>query len=194
MIRRPPRSTLSSSSAASDVYKRQMGNLCRRAKDEAMVLIVGLDGSGKTTMMYQWKVGKPVATTPTVGFEYTTIQHGNYNFTVWDLGGEDKIRSLWRHHYSGIDAVVFVVDSTDTERMDEARNELWMMLRYEDLRDSRLLVVANKQDLPKAMSVAEVADALHLSKIEKRTWYIQGMSAVDGEGVYQGIDWISFAL
>eukprot|EP00656_Telonema_subtile_P037961 TRINITY_DN4243_c0_g1_i2.p1 TRINITY_DN4243_c0_g1~~TRINITY_DN4243_c0_g1_i2.p1 ORF type:complete len:167 (-),score=38.25 TRINITY_DN4243_c0_g1_i2:277-777(-) len=150
--------------------------------------------SGKTTLMYQWVVHKAVATSPTVGFEYSTVRHNDYMFTVWDLGGEDKIRSLWRHHYSGIDAVVFVVDSSDVERIEEARNELWLMLGYEELRDARLLVVANKQDLPTAMSVAEISDGLELHKIEKRTWYIQGACATDGEGAYESIDWISFAL
>merc|ERR1711865_64327 len=171
-----------------------MGEACSKHKYEATILMVGLDGAGKTTLKYRWAVKQACATQPTTGFDCVKVRQDDYLFTIWDLGGEDKIRALWRHHYAGIDVVVFVVDSGDVRRIKEAANELWMMAQSEELRDARLLVVANKQYLPTAMSVSEVADQLHLHKLEKRQWYIQGASSNGGEGVCEALEWIAFAL
>lgn len=95
-----------------------------------------------------------------------------YKKTVWDVGGQDKIRPLWRHYYQNTQGVIFVVDSNDRERCGEAAEELQKMLREDELRDAAVLVLANKQDLPNAMSVAEVTDKLGLHNM-RRKWYIQ---------------------
>jgi len=88
------------------------------------------------------------------------------------VGGQDKIRPLWRHYYQNTQGVIFVVDSNDRERSGEAAEELQKMLREDELRDAAVLVLANKQDLPNAMSVAEVTDKLGLHNM-RRKWYIQ---------------------
>jgi hypothetical protein len=67
---------------------------------------------------------------------------------VWDVGGQDKIRPLWRHYYTGTQGLVFVVDSQDRERVDEAKQELHRILSDREMKDCLLLVFANKQDLP----------------------------------------------
>jgi ADP-ribosylation factor 1/2 len=115
------------------------------AKKHVRILMVGLDGAGKTSILYKLKMGESVATLPTVGFNVESIEHKNVHFTVWDVGGQDKLRPLWRHYYSTTDAIIFVVDSNDRSRVSEARNQLHKMLDDPDLDDAILLVFSNKR-------------------------------------------------
>ena len=121
-------------------------------EEEARILFQGLDASGKTTILYVSKLGAVVTTIPTIGFNVETLHHGNTTITAWDVGGRDKIRPLWRHYYANTKGLVFVVDSNDRERLPEVRNELHQLLKEDELRDLPILVFANKQDLPNAMS------------------------------------------
>jgi small GTP-binding protein len=116
--------------------------------------------------------------------------------TVWDVGGQDKIRPLWRHYYQNTQGLIFVVDSNDADRIDAARDELHRMLNEDELRDAVLLVFANKQDLPNAMSAAEMTDKLGLHGLRPsyRQWYIQACCATTGDGLYEGLDWLSATL
>lgn len=118
-----------------------------------------------------------------------TVEYKNISFTVWDVGGQDKIRPLWRHcrvvyfachhpldlfaDFQNTQGLIFVVDSNDRERISEARDELQRMLNEDELRDATLLVFANKQDLPNAMNAAEITDKLGLQALRQRKWYIQ---------------------
>jgi len=164
--------------------------------------MVGLDAAGKTTILYKLKLGEVVTTIPTIGFNVETVDYKNINFTVWDVGGQDKIRPLWRHYYQNTQGIIFVVDSNDRERIDEtsgteknsAREELHRMLSEDDLRDAVLLVFANKQDLPNALSVNEVTDRLGLNSVRNRQWYVQACCATTGDGLYEGLDWLSDTL
>ena len=158
------------------------------------ILMVGLDAAGKTTVLYKLKLGEIVTTIPTIGFNVETVQYKNINFTVWDVGGQDKIRPLWRHYYNNTEGIIYVVDSNDGKRVDEAALELQKILREDELRDAVLLVLCNKQDLPNAMSVAQVTDKLNLHSLRSRQWYIQATCATSGDGLYEGLDWLSQAL
>merc|ERR1712150_321391 len=111
-----------------------------------------------------------------------------------DTGGHEKMRPLWRHYYKGSDGVIFVVDSNDRDRTDDAREELSICLNEDDLRDTALLVFANKQDLPNAMSTAEITDKLGLHNLRNRQWFIQSACATTGDGLYEGLDWLSRAI
>jgi len=166
----------------------------RWGKKEMRILMVGLDAAGKTTVLYKLKLGELVTTIPTIGFNVETVQYKNIHFTVWDVGGQDKIRPLWRHYYQNTQGVIFVVDSNDRERVSEASEELQKMLREDELRDAAVLVLANKQDLPNAMSVAEVTDKLGLHSMRNRKWYIQATCATSGDGLYEGLDWLAHTL
>jgi len=132
--------------------------------------------------------------TPVVGFNVETVTYKNVKFNVWDVGGQDKIRPLWRHYYTGTQGLVFVVDSQDRERIDEAKQELHRILSDREMKDCLLLVFANKQDLPggslpslvpplsvsnfcisfhlKAMSPAEVTEKMGLHRMRDRSWYV----------------------
>merc|ERR1712087_566259 len=125
-------------------------------------LMFGLDAAGKTTMGYKLKLGEVVTTIPTIGFNVETVEYKNLSLNVWDVGGQDKIRPLWRYYYQGTQGLIFVVDSNDRDRVEDARQELSKILDEEEMRDAALLVFANKQDLPNAMPAAEVTEKLGL--------------------------------
>ncbi|XP_072522569.1 ADP-ribosylation factor 4-like [Salminus brasiliensis] len=163
-------------------------------KKQMRLLMVGLDAAGKTTILYKLKLGEVVTTIPTLGFNVETVQYKNISFTVWDVGGQDVIRRLWRHYYQNTSGIIFVVDSNDRERIEEASEELRTMLQEDELRDTVVLVLANKQDLPKAMPVQEMAERLGLHTMKGRTWNIQPTCAVNGTGLYDGLDWLSDKL
>ncbi|XP_051140761.1 ADP-ribosylation factor 1-like isoform X2 [Andrographis paniculata] len=161
------------------------------ARREMRILMVGLDAAGKTTILYKLKLGDVITTIPTIGFNVETVEYKNVSFTVWDVGGQDKIRPLWRHYFQNTQGIIFVVDSNDRERVTEARDELHRMLSEAELRDATLLVFANKMDLPNAMKVPEITDILGLHSLRHRRWYIQGTCATSGQGLYEGLDWLS---
>merc|ERR1711946_94998 len=163
-------------------------------KKPMRILMVGLDAAGKTTTLYKLKLGEIVTTIPTIGFNVETVEYKNICFTVWDVGGQDKIRPLWRHYFQNTQGLIFVVDSNDRERIGEAREELMRMLAEDELRDATLLVFANKQDLPNAMTAAELTDKLGLNQLRGRKWYIQATCATQGNGLYEGLDWLSQEL
>lgn len=156
--------------------------------------MVGLDAAGKTTILYKLKLGEIVTTIPTIGFNVETVEYKNICFTVWDVGGQDKIRPLWRHYFQNTQGLIFVVDSNDRERIQEAAEELQKMLQEDELRDAVLLLFANKQDLPNAMAISEMTDKLGLQSLRSRTWYVQATCATQGTGLYEGLDWLSNEL
>jgi len=158
---------------------------------EQRIVMLGLDNGGKTTILYKLKMGEVVQTTPTIGFNVETVQRKNITFSVWDVGGQDQIRGLWRHYFLNTQAVIFVVDSNDTNRLKEARDELWKVLESPELANAVLLVFANKQDLPNAFSAEEVANGLEMQKITTHPWHVQPACATDGEGLDEGFDWLA---
>ncbi|NWH15807.1 ARF5 factor, partial [Grus americana] len=159
-----------------------------------LFVAVGLDAAGKTTILYKLKLGEIVTTIPTIGFNVETVEYKNICFTVWDVGGQDKIRPLWRHYFQNTQGLIFVVDSNDRERVQESADELQKMLQEDELRDAVLLVFANKQDMPNAMAVSELTDKLGLQTLRSRTWYVQATCATQGTGLYDGLDWLSHEL
>ncbi|KAJ8945891.1 hypothetical protein NQ318_002732 [Aromia moschata] len=156
----------------------------------ARIVMVGLDGAGKTTILYKIKLGEVVRTIPTVGFNVETVVRGGTHLTVWDVGGQEKLRRLWRHYFQNAGGVVFVVDSGDRDRFAEAAAELKRILFECELRDAALLVFANKQDAPLATTPAEVAERMALRDVKDRKWHVQGACALDGTGLTEGFDWL----
>jgi small GTP-binding protein len=115
-------------------------------KSEKRILMLGLDAAGKTTILYKLKLGEVILSPPTIGFNMESVEYKNIKFQVWDIGGQDKIRQLWKHYFHGTHALIYVVDSIDKQRVQLAKQELQSMLQEEDLKDAVLLVFANKQD------------------------------------------------
>eukprot|EP00301_Raphidiophrys_heterophryoidea_P004460 c11937_g1_i1.p1 GENE.c11937_g1_i1~~c11937_g1_i1.p1 ORF type:complete len:238 (+),score=65.79 c11937_g1_i1:58-771(+) len=211
------------------------------------ILMVGLDGAGKTTILYKLKLGEVVSTIPTIGFNVETVQHKSVSFTVWDIGGQDKIRPLWRYYFQNTQArflsppnkksvrieflvvllciavicvlvslaffsiplkyisfqrdlfqgLIFVVDSNDRERIEEAAEELHKVLQQEDMQTVAVLVLANKQDLPNAIPATELARKLGLSNRNvplRNKWTLQPTCGTTGDGLFEGLDWLASNL
>ncbi|KRZ49775.1 Transmembrane channel-like protein 2 [Trichinella nativa] len=152
---------------------------------EMRALMLGLDAAGKTTILYKLKLGQSVTTIPTVGFNVETVTYKNVKFNVWDVGGQDKIRPLWRHYYTGTQALIFVVDCADRDRIDEARQELHRIINDREMREAVILVFANKQDIVEAMKPHEVQEKLGLTRLRDRNWYVQPCCAASGDGLHE---------
>lgn len=174
----------------SSFYDSIFGNM------KASISMIGLDGAGKTTLLYKLRVGEVVTTIPTVGFNVETVEYKSLTFTIWDMGGQDRLRPFWRNFcYNNVDAIIFVVDSADKDRLNIARDEVHKMLAEPTLDHTKLLVFANKQDAPSALSVTEITAGLELHKASRnQEWFVQGCSATRGQGVYEGLDWLAAAL
>ncbi|KAM9359794.1 ADP-ribosylation factor-like protein 14 [Symphorus nematophorus] len=174
-----------------------MGLHGSKPQKQAQVLMLGLDGSGKTTLLYKLKYNESVVTVPTVGFNVETLDtdRSSPGLTVWDVGGQKKMRPHWKHHYTDTAGLVFVVDSWDQKRLDEARKELHRVLRYESLREVPLVVLANKQDRLGALSPEELCLKLDLRRVcEGRAWFIQPCSATTGMGLEEGFRRIVYLM
>ncbi|KAG8036975.1 hypothetical protein G9C98_004297 [Cotesia typhae] len=141
-----------------------MGKLLSKifGNKEMRILMLGLDAAGKTTILYKLKFGQSVTTIPTVGFNVETVTYRNVKFNVWDVGGQDKIRPLWRHYYTGTQGLIFVVDCADRDRIDEA-----------------------------PMKPHEIQEKLGLTRIRDRNWYVQPSCATTGDGLYEGLTWLT---
>ncbi|PRP87043.1 ADP-ribosylation factor [Planoprotostelium fungivorum] len=170
-----------------------MGANCaalQRPRREHKMMVLGLDNAGKTSILLQMKQVAVVPVASTVGFNLESIRCQDLDFAVWDLGGEAKNRQMWRIYFKNTISFIFVFDSTDRGRSVEAREELKEVLKDDNLRGVCLMVLANKSDLPEAMSSMEVAEELELAHITDRKWSVQSTSATSGQGINQAIEWI----
>ncbi|KAI0977840.1 hypothetical protein GJ496_010395 [Pomphorhynchus laevis] len=158
------------------------------------ILILGLDNAGKTTILYRLQVGEVVSTIPTIGFNVESVTYKNLRFQVWDLGGQTSIRPYWRCYYSNADAVIYVIDSMDRDRVSLTSKELSAILQEEELNSVPLCILANKQDIEGCMPVAEIASKLNLVSIKNRKWQIFETSAIKGSGLEDSMDWLSTEL
>ena len=156
--------------------------------------MVGLDGAGKTTVLYQLEMSELVKIIPTIGFNVETLDYKGLTFTIWDVGGQDKIRVLWKHYYQNTDGIIFVVDCNDTDRVEKNEEVLKLMLNEEELKDSDLLVMANKQDLSGSLSPTEITEQIGMRGLKGRPWLVQGTSATTGQGLKEGLDWLANTL
>ncbi|KAJ8608161.1 hypothetical protein CTAYLR_010306 [Chrysophaeum taylorii] len=171
-------------------------------KPEVHILVVGLDNSGKSSVIAQLKPKKVVAgakgeakleTTPTVGFQVEEFQYNNLSLTCFDMSGQSRYRSLWEHYYSGVEAIIFVLDSSDKIRMCVAKNELEELLSHEDVNANPIPIIffANKMDIKDAMTALECSQLLELDRITNRPWHVTPCNALTGEGITEGVEWLA---
>jgi ADP-ribosylation factor protein 1 len=166
------------------------------------ILMLGLDQSGKTTILYKVKLNEIVKTIPTIGeckythlltfyyffsllgFNIETVKPApGISFEVWDAGGQEKYRSLLRFYFQNCQGFFFVVDSSDRDRFQEARDVLSKIVRDEFMISVPFVVIANKSDLPMAAKPAELIEQLNLHSISKQLWYFQSACVITGEGI-----------
>uniref|UniRef100_A0A182WK70 ADP-ribosylation factor-like protein 2 n=3 Tax=Myzomyia TaxID=59140 RepID=A0A182WK70_9DIPT len=162
----------------------------KQKEKEMRILLLGLDNAGKTTILKRFN-GEPIdQISPTLGFNIKTLHYNDYVLNMWDVGGQKSLRSYWRNYFECTDGLIWVVDSTDRMRMESCREELTLLLQEERLAGATLLVLANKQDLPGALTANEIKEILQLDKIETHHWSIQSVSAVTGGKLVEAIDWL----
>lgn len=180
--------------------RKKMGQAFRKLFDtffgnsEMRVVMLGLDAAGKTTILYKLHIGEVLSTVPTIGFNVEKVQYKNVVFTVWDVGGQEKLRPLWRHYFNNTDGLIYVVDSLDRERIGKAKTEFQAIINDPFMLNSVILVFANKQDMKGAMTPMEVCQGLGLFDLKHRKWHIQGTCALRGDGLYEGLDWLAGTL
>lgn len=156
------------------------------------IVLLGLDSAGKTTVLYRLKFNEFVNTVPTIGFNSEKIRLSSakgLSVHFWDVGGQEKLRPLWKSYSRGTDGIIYVVDSVDVERLEEARTELHKVTKLSENQGAPLLVIANKQDLPRSLPVSDVERQLALHELGPNTSYhVQPACAIIGEGLHEGLE------
>ncbi|XP_069753969.1 ADP-ribosylation factor-like protein 14 [Narcine bancroftii] len=153
---------------------------------QVRVLMLGLEDAGKSTLLYKLKFSNSeFLTASTIGFNVEMLQHDKrVSLTVWDVGGQYKMRQLWPFYFQDTDGLVFVVDSADKKRIEDSRKEFERALKHECLKGIPVVVMANKQDLNGALSAEEITKCFHLRRCcSDRDWYVQPCCAKTGEGL-----------
>ena len=157
---------------------------------QVRLLTVGLDNSGKTTIIKSFLSQDPTSTSPTLGFTINTLKYKNSQINFWDIGGQTTIRSYWRNYFEETDGVIWVVDSSDKLRIQDCKEELHNLLKQEKLAGATLLVFCNKQDINGALKVEEIKNLLDLNTITTRHWMIMPCCGLTGNGLENGLNWI----
>ena len=170
-----------------------MGNFGSKKKESVKIVCCGLDNSGKSTIINHLKPKKERETNvvPTVGYSQESFDYDKLNFTAFDMSGQGKYRNLWESFYGEVDGVIFVVDSADRVRIAVAEDELTILLKEIKDRPIPILFFANKQDLANSLSSSEVSEALKLHIINNKSWTIVSSNALSGEGIGDGVKWLS---
>ncbi|XP_010474657.1 PREDICTED: ADP-ribosylation factor 1-like [Camelina sativa] len=167
---------------------------------EQRIVLFGLDGTGKSSIMHKLKTGETLTTNmPTIGFEVESIKYKDSTLSIWEVGGQQRYKMfpLWKHYFHQAAGLVLVVDSTDRNRIEEAKNFLNMVI--DEIQGSvpdsvAILVYGNKHDVPGAMSASEITNKLDLASLRKknwqRNWHTQSSCALSGDGLHEGLDWL----
>ena len=153
------------------------------------VLILGLDGSGKTTLIYLLKYKELITTLPTVGFNIEELYIAKrLKVRLWDVGGHFKVRHLWTHYYMTTAGLIYMVDSSCEERMQESKDEFYKILKHPDVKEHiPVLIFANKHELEGALSVDDIIEFFELKKFVSNPWCVQNCSTHRQEGIWKGI-------
>ncbi|EOA85315.1 hypothetical protein ACJQWK_07047 [Exserohilum turcicum] len=162
-----------------------------RLKDKEMrILMLGLDNAGKTTIVKKIMDEDVNSVSPTLGFIIKTIDYDGYKLNIWDVGGQKTLRTYWKNYFEKTDTLIWVVDATDRERIDDCRQELAGLLLEERLSGASLLVFKNKSDVPGSMTENEMRAGLQLDAIKTHKWHIVACSAMTGLNLQQGLQWV----
>ncbi|XP_050973653.1 ADP-ribosylation factor-like protein 13B isoform X6 [Labeo rohita] len=174
-------------------------SLRRKCRRKVTLVMVGLDNAGKTATVRGIQGESPLDVAPTVGFSKVDLKQGKFEVTIFDLGGGKRIRGIWKNYYSESYGVVFVVDSSDVQRIQETRDTMAEVLRHPRIAGKPVLVLANKQDRDGALAEADIIETLSLEKLvneNKCLCQIEPCSAVLGYGkkvdksIKNGLNWL----
>ena len=164
----------------------------KRKEHEMRILMLGLDNAGKTTCVKKFCGKDTSSISPTLGFQITAFTFRDCTLNVWDVGGQQSLRSYWRNYFESTDGLIWVVDSNDVERLQMCKEELHSLLQEGRLAGASLLIFLNKIDIPTAQSPQEIARLLDVDTIRqgKRHVHLCACSARTGEGLLEGMSWM----
>lgn len=162
----------------------------RKSDRELRVLTLGLDNSGKSTILKRLTDEDITSVTPTQGFNIRSVQKDGFKLNVWDVGGQKAIREYWSRYFTETDALIFVIDCADEARVGESGIELNHLLEDPMLAAVPVLILANKQDISTALTAGDITEAMTLNGIRDRHWHITECSAKTGHGLDGGIHWL----
>ena len=135
-----------------------------------------------------------VITSPTIGFLAECIEYKGYKFFIWDVGGQDKMRVLWKHYFPSVDAFCFIVDSNNRDNIEDSAKEMKQIIEDEATKNKPILIIANKQDLDTSLSPDEVSEIMDVKQIKEREYKVIGTSSKTGEGIPEILDWLVLVL
>ncbi|XP_068135381.1 ADP-ribosylation factor-like protein 14 [Hyperolius riggenbachi] len=170
-----------------------MGGSGHSRVKEARILLLGLGASGKSTVLYRLKFKENFFTIPTVGFNVEMIQTEKHlQLTIWDVGGQEKMRAFWYNYFENTDGLVYVVDSTNEKTLVESKKEFKRILQNDMIKNVPVVVLANKQDLPGAQNADEITRLFNMKRYcSDRDWYVQACCATSGQGLEEAFSKIS---
>jgi ADP-ribosylation factor-like protein 8 len=158
---------------------------------EMELTLVGLQNAGKTTLVNVISYGKvDEDTIPTVGFNMRKVSKGNVNIKLWDIGGQPKFRNMWERYCRGVSAIVYVFDAADRESIPTAQKELHDLVSKPSLQGIPLLVLANKNDLPNAVTSQEAAELMELKSLTGREVSCYSISAKNAVNIEKTLEWL----
>tara|TARA_Y100000389_G_scaffold204488_2_gene257357 strand:+ start:8049 stop:8579 length:531 start_codon:yes stop_codon:yes gene_type:complete len=156
------------------------------------LIMIGLDNSGKTSLLYKMKLGEIHKTIPTIGFNVENIKYKKLDLVVWDIGGQDRLRPLWRHYFDGMNGVIFMVDINDNNRESEVLHELRLLVGEKALNDVPILIFMNKVDLTNNINISQFNQ--RCSSFIKSNYFIQPCSVIKDLGIKEGFEWLNNEL
>ncbi|CAG8616562.1 4164_t:CDS:2 [Ambispora gerdemannii] len=160
-------------------------------KTELELTLVGLQNSGKTTLVNVIASGQFTEDMiPTVGFNMRKVTKGNVTMKLWDIGGQPRFRSMWERYCRGVNAIVFVIDSADHDKLEAARTELKSLLEKPQLANIPVLVLGNKNDLPDALNVEQIIEVMNLKSINNREVSCYSISAKNQVNIDITLQWL----
>lgn len=167
-------------------------------KKEFNILVIGLDNSGKSTLLNNLKPNdkKEININPTVGFNSEKINFKTLNLNFFDMSGQGRYRNLWEHYYRESDAIVFVIDSSDRMRLVVANEELNDVLNHSEIKDKNipLLIIANKKDIKGALGENSLRNELEINGIRGKKFEIFATDGLTGQGVDEAFEWLENEL
>ncbi|KAJ1628814.1 ADP-ribosylation factor family-domain-containing protein [Pavlovales sp. CCMP2436] len=154
------------------------------------ILVVGLDGSGKTCLLRRLAGQEIALLPPTHGYQVVRVAYAGHGCELVDVGGSEELRRYWSLYFDGLAGIVFVLDACDKRRLEEAGVELNRLLQEPKLTRVPTLILANKQDLLDVLRSQKIVDALNLGAVRDREWHVQECSALDRRGINEGFSWV----
>ena len=167
-----------------------LSKLFKKFDKRVNIAMCGLDNAGKTSILNYLKNGEPSESLATMGVNYEKLKLGKLDLSIMDLGGQQVFRQFWPGYIERADILIFVLDSTDIQRLSLAREIFHQAVTNYCTPNIPILILATKQDLNNVCSLAYIIQNFHLTTMFERTIHVQKTSAQTGLGIYEAFQWI----